>query len=190
MQFLISCLSMRSHSEEFAGAMGLLTERPDIQFEQIFGIGHSEGTLHVLNYHLNSPQVPLAGLVVMGPPERAVGPLARSQLAAQATLPNGDALLALYDAAIARFLGGPPVVPDRALLKGVQALLTALQASANLPFARELSTADAASLLGKVDVPVLVVTWKESYPGGLAGRWNTSGMCCTRTSRGDPVLPR
>jgi uncharacterized protein len=100
--------------------------------------------------------------VLTGPPGRAVGAVARSQLAAQAArVPNGDALLALYDAAIARFLAEEPIAPDPGLPEGVQTLLKSLETPANLPFARELWTADAAPLLRQVDVPMLVIIGKK-----------------------------
>jgi len=115
-----------------------------------------------LNYQLRGPALPFAGLVLTAPPGRDVGTVTRSQLAAQAAgLPNGDALLALYDAAIARFLAGKPSAPDAALPQGVQMLLRSLETPANLPFARELWTADAATLLRQVDIPVLVIIGKR-----------------------------
>jgi hypothetical protein len=104
----------------------------------------------------------LAGLILTGPPGRAVGAVARSQLAAQAAgIPDGMALLALYDAAIARFLAGEPINPDPALPDGVKLLLQSLETPANLPFARELWTADAATLLPEVPAPVLVIIGKK-----------------------------
>src|SRR5262249_36175585 len=77
------------------------------------------------------------------------------------TVPNRDALLALYDQAIDRFLASKPMAPDPSLPEGVQALLRALETPANQPFARELWTADAASLLARVDAPVLVIIGKK-----------------------------
>jgi hypothetical protein len=104
----------------------------------------------------------MAGLILTGPPGRAVGAVARSQLAAQAAgIPDGMALLALYDAAIARFLAGEPINPDPALPDGVKLLLQSLETPANLPFARELWTADAATLLPEVPAPVLVIIGKK-----------------------------
>jgi hypothetical protein len=81
--------------------------------------------------------------VLIAPPGRTVGSVARSQIAAQtAALPNGDDAMALYDAAIARFAAGEPVAPDPSLPPGVLALLGGLAAPANLPFTRELWMAD------------------------------------------------
>lgn len=159
---LIGKMSMQSHVDELSGAVRTMASQEYVHDSRIFALGNSEGTLHVLNYQLHSPEIPLAGLVLTGPPGRTVGTVARSQLAAQASgIPNGDALLALYDAAIARFLAKEPIAPDPLLPEGVQMLLRSLETPANLPFARELWMADAAPLLRQVDVPVLVIIGKK-----------------------------
>lgn len=159
---LIGKVSMQSFADELARAVGILVSQEYVRSSRIFALANSEGTLHALNYQLHSPAIPLAGLVLVGPPGRAVGTVAHSQLAAQAAaLPNGDALLALYDQAIARFQAGEPANPDPALPEGVQMLLKGLETPANLPFARELWLADAAPLLSQVDIPVLVVIGKK-----------------------------
>jgi hypothetical protein len=91
-----------------------------------------------------------------------VGAVTRSQLAAQAkSFPNGEQLLGLYDAAIARFLADEPAAPDPALPEGARSLIAALESPYNLPFARELWTADAAAPLGEVRVPVLIIIGKK-----------------------------
>jgi hypothetical protein len=91
-----------------------------------------------------------------------VGAVARSQLAAQAKgFPNGEQLLGLYDAAVARFLAGEPAAPDPALPEGVRNLIASLESPYNLPFARELWAADAAAPLKGVRVPVLIVIGKK-----------------------------
>ncbi|HEX4203605.1 MAG TPA: alpha/beta fold hydrolase [Ktedonobacteraceae bacterium] len=162
MQFLVGKMSMQSHVDELAGAVRTMASQAYVRDGRIFALANSEGTLHALNYQLHSPDIPFAGLVLIGPPGRAVGTVARSQLAAQASgIPNGDALLALYDAAIVRFLAGEPTAPDPALPEGVQMLLQSLETPANLPFARELWMADAAPLLKQVDTPVLVIIGKK-----------------------------
>ena len=162
MQTLIGKLSMQSHVDELAGAVRVMASQTYTRSGRIFALANSEGTLHALNYQLHSPEIPFAGLVLTGPPGRAVGTVARSQLAAQAAgVPNGDELLSLYDAAIARFLAGEPIAPDPLLPQGVQMLLQSLETPANLPFARELWTAEAASLLSQVNVPVLVIIGKK-----------------------------
>jgi hypothetical protein len=169
---LIGQVSMQSHVDELAGAVRTMASQEYVRSDQIFALANSEGTLHALNYHLHSPEIPFAGLVLIGPPGRAVGMVARSQLAAQATrIPNGEALLALYDAAIAHFLKGEPLAPDPALPEGVQMLLKALESPVNLPLARELWMANAAPLLKQMDIPVLVIIGKKD----VQVDWQTDG---------------
>jgi alpha-beta hydrolase superfamily lysophospholipase len=172
MQALIGKLSMQSHVDELSGAVRTLASQVYVRDGRIFALANSEGALHALNYQLHSPEIPFAGLVLIAPPGRAVGTVARSQLAAQAVgIPNGEALLSLYDAAIARFLAREPIVPDPSLPEGVQLLLKSLETPANLPFARELWTANAAPLLRQVDVPVLVIIGKKD----LQVDWQADG---------------
>lgn len=172
LQVLMGKVSMQSHLDELASAVRTLASQPYVRDKRIFALANSEGTLHALSYQVHSPAIPFAGLVLIAPPGRPVGAVARSQLAAQAAgVPNGDALLALYDAAIARFMAGEPIAPDPALPQGVQLLLQSLETPANLPFARELWTADAAPLLRQVDVPVLIVIGKKD----LQVDWQADG---------------
>ena len=169
---LIGKLSMQSHVDELAGAVRTMVSQEYARAGRIFALANSEGTLHALNYQLHSPAIPFAGLVLVGPPGRAVGAVARSQLAAQAArIPNGEALLALYDAAITRFMKGVPIVPDPVLPQGVQMLLQSLESPANLPLARELWMANAAPLLRQMDVPVLVIIGKKD----LQVDWQVDG---------------
>ena len=181
MQALIGKLSMQSHLDELAGAVRTLASQTYVRDDRIFALANSEGTLHALNYQIHGPAIPLAGLVLIGPPGRPVGVVARSQLAEQAAgVPNGDALLALYDEAIVRFLAGEPMAPDPALPQGVQLLLQALETPANLPFARELWMADAAPLLGQVDIPVLVIIGKKD----IQVDWHADGEPLQRAAEG------
>jgi pimeloyl-ACP methyl ester carboxylesterase len=176
-------LTMQHHTDEFAGAVRLLAEEPAV--ERIFGLGNSEGTLHVLHYQVDDPEISLAGVVLIAPPGRSVGEVGRAQLAAQAALiPNGEALLALYDAAIARFSRGEPTAPDPALPQGVQTLLHGLESPMNLPFARELWLADAASLLGRIEVPALVVIGKKD----IQVNWKDDGEILRRKAAGRPDI--
>ena len=181
MHVLSGTLSMHSHVDELAGAVGAMASQEDVRHGRIFALANSEGTLHALNYQIQDPAIPFAGLVLTGPPGRPVGVVARAQLAAQAAgLSNGEALLALYDAAIARFLAGEAIVPDPALPEGVQVLLQSLETPANLPFARELWTADATPLLGQVDVPVLVIIGKKD----VQIDWQADGVPLQRAAAG------
>lgn len=178
---LIGKMNMQSFADELAGAVRTLANQDFVRSDRIFALGNSEGTLHALNYQLHNPEIPFAGLILTGPPGRAVGVVARSQLAAQAAaIPNGDALLALYDAAISRFLAGEPIAPDPALPEGVKMLLQSLETPANLPFARELWMADAASLLKQVNVPVLVIIGKKD----IQVDWQADGEPLQRVAAG------
>jgi hypothetical protein len=159
---LIGAITMQSHVDELAGAVRTLAEQQSVSRERIFALGNSEGTLHALNYQVDDPAIPFAGLVLTGPPGRPVGAVARSQLAAQAKgIPNGEQLLGLYDAAVARFLAGEPAAPDPALPESVRNVIASLESPYNLPFARQLWTADAAAPLKKVRVPVLIIIGKK-----------------------------
>ncbi len=178
---LIGKMSMQSHVDELAGAVRIMASQAYTRSGRIVALANSEGTLHALNYQLHSPEIPFAGLVLIGPPGRAVGAVARSQLAEQAArIPNGEALLALYDAAIARFLAGEPMTPDPALPEGVQMLLKSLETPANLPLARELWMANAAPLLKQVEIPVLVIIGKKD----IQVDWQTDGEPLQRAAAG------
>jgi pimeloyl-ACP methyl ester carboxylesterase len=172
---------MQSHLDELTSAVRTLADRDDIRKDRIFALANSEGTLHALNYQLRNPAIPFAGLVLIAPPGRSVGAVSRAQIAEQAAgIPNGDALLALYDAAIARFLAEEPIDPDPSLPEGVQHLLQALATPANLPFARELWMADAASLLKQVKIPVLVIIGKKD----IQVDWQADGELLQRAAEG------
>jgi pimeloyl-ACP methyl ester carboxylesterase len=183
MRFLIGKLDMQSHVDEFAGAVRTLASDEFVRTDRIFALANSEGTLHALNYQVHTPAIPLAGLVLIGPPGRSVGEVARAQVAEQLhSVPNGDALLSLYDQAIERFLAGQPIAPDPTLPEGMRTLLQALETPANQPFARELWIADAASLLAQVDVPVLVIIGKKD----IQVDWRADGEPLQRAAESRP----
>ncbi len=79
MAALIGKMSMQSHVDELSGAVSTIAQQDFIRDDRVFALANSEGTLHVLNYHLHNPEIPLAGLVLIGPPGRAVGAVAHSQ---------------------------------------------------------------------------------------------------------------
>jgi pimeloyl-ACP methyl ester carboxylesterase len=181
MQVLFGKMSMQSHLDELVSAVRTLASQPYVRDDRIFALANSEGTLHALHYQLQNPAIPLAGLVLLAPPGRPVGVVARAQLAAQAAaIPNGDALMALYDEAITRFLTGEPMAPDPALPQGVQMLLQSLETPVNLPFARELWMADASPLLAQVNIPVLVIIGKKD----LQVDWQDDGEPLQRAAAG------
>lgn len=161
-QVLAGKISMQSHLDELSGAVRALAQRDEVDADRVFAIANSEGALHALNYQIGEPAIPLAGLVLIGPPGRAIGVVARAQIAAgAAALPNGNALMSLYDAAIERFLAGDSVVPDPSLPDTARNLLLGLTAPVNQPFSRELWMADAARLLPKAHVPMLIVIGRK-----------------------------
>lgn len=178
---MIGKVSMQGHVEELEGAVRALAEQAFVRTDRIFAVANSEGTLHALNYQLHAPKIPFAGLVLIAPPGRPVGTVARSQIAAQvANVPNGDVVMALYDAAIANFIAGRPATPDPSLPAGVQALLNGLAAPANLPFARELWTSDSAPLVAHIDVPTLIVIGKKD----IQVDWRADGEPLERAAAG------
>jgi alpha-beta hydrolase superfamily lysophospholipase len=180
-RLLAGKISMQSHLDEFAGAVGTLAARPEVDAARIFGLANSEGTLHALNYQIAGPTVPLAGIVLIGPPGRAVGVLSRAQISAGvAATPGGGRAMLAYDEAIERFLVGEPVVPDPALPDGARNLLLALTAPVNQPFSRELWVADAASKLAKVEIAVLVVIGKKD----VQVDWQDDGGPLERAANG------
>lgn len=171
-QALTGRFSMQSHRDEFDGAIGMLAEQEDVDTDHIFTIANSEGTLHALNYQNSNPRVPLAGLVLVGPPGRTIAEVARSQIAELiAAMPGSNKLMAQFDDAISRFVAGESVTPDPALPEIARNLVMGLTAPINQPFSRELWTANAASLVQKVDVPILVVIGKKD----VQVDWRTDG---------------
>ena len=172
MQSLMGQISMQSHLDELTGAVRTLASQNYVRADRIFALTNSEGALHALNYQVRHPALPFAGLVLTAPPGRIMGAVGRSQVAAQAAaVPNADALMAAYDAAIACFIAGESVTLDPSLPEGVKLLLKGLSSPFNLPFARELWLADAADLLRQIDVPVLVVIGKRD----LQVDWQADG---------------
>jgi alpha-beta hydrolase superfamily lysophospholipase len=186
-QALVGKLSMQSHEDEVAGAVVTLAARSEVRRDRIFGLGNSEGTIHVLHHQLHAPERPFAGLVLAAPPGRSVGAVARTQLAAQlAPLPEAESLLRLYDEAIARFVAGEPAAPDPSLPQGMRALIQGLETPVNLPFARELWTTDPSSLVAQVSGPVLVVIGKKD----LQVDWRLDGEPLERAAAGRDVTFR
>jgi alpha-beta hydrolase superfamily lysophospholipase len=185
MQALIGKMSMRSHLDELTGAVGAIAGQDFVRQDRIFALTNSEGALHALNYQVSTPAIPFAGLVLTAPPGRLVGAIARSQVAAQvAGLPNGEAAMAAYDAAIARFIAAEPFTPDPSLPPVAQMLLQGLASPANLPFARELWIADAAALLEQIQVPVLIVIGKKD----IQVDWQADGEPLQRAAAGKEAV--
>ena len=72
------------------------------------------------------------------------------------------------------------MAPDPLLPQGVQTLLQSLESPANLPLARELWVANAAPLLGQVDVPVLVIIGEKD----MQVDWRADGEPLQRATTG------
>jgi pimeloyl-ACP methyl ester carboxylesterase len=184
MRALAGRMSMRSHLDELAGAVRTIAGREDVRQDRLFALTNSEGALHALNYQIGHPAIPYAGLVLTAPPGRTVGAVGRSQVAAQAAgMPNGEAVMATYDAAIACFIAAEPFTPDPSLPPAVRLLLQGLASPANLPFARELWTADAAALLRQLRVPALIVIGKKD----IQVDWRADGEPLQRAARANEV---
>lgn len=155
---MIGRISMRSHLDELVAAVGVLAGQDVVDATRIVGLGHSEGCLHVLNYATSPQTVPFVGLVLAAPPGRAIGNLLLAQLALQlGQQPDGDTLYPLVAAAAARYSAGQPMDPDPGLPENVRMVLASFETPANLPFARELWSEDAADTLPGVRVPALVI---------------------------------
>ncbi|HNW43055.1 MAG TPA: hypothetical protein PKI19_01020 [Elusimicrobiales bacterium] len=161
MQFLNGKLSFQSHMDEIAGAVARLRGLPDVDAGRIFALTNSEGAIHALNYQLQREPA-FAGFVLTGAPGRSMGDVMRGQIAAQvAALPGPDAIMAGYDKLVANFLAGQPFTADPALPREINSLIGNLSQPANLPFIRELLTADASALLARSNAPVLVLIGKK-----------------------------
>ena len=155
---LIGRLSMAWHLGELAGAVGVLAAQASVDAAQIVGLGNSEGCLHVLNYATSAQAVPFAGLVLAAPPGRSVGAVLRTQLDAQlALVPGGAELMPLLHESLDRYAAGELADPPPELPEQLTQVLAAFEEPANLPFARELFTLDAAKLLPRDELPTLVL---------------------------------
>ncbi len=155
-------MSMRSHVEELRGAVEALLSESDVDAARIFALTNSEGALHAVNYQLEATDHRFRGMVLTGAPGRAVGTVARVQIAEQVrSLPDHEGIMEGFDAAIADFLADRPMVFDPCLPDILKQVLQALELPINLPFTRELWGYDLPEQLRKVEEPVLVVIGKK-----------------------------
>jgi len=154
-------ISLRTHMEEVSGAAEALKKEAGVDQSKVFALTNSEGAIHALNCQLSSAPV-FAGLVLTGAPGRTMLAVLRTQIGAQvAAMPEGPAILAGFDKLMAKFRAGLPFAPDPALPAGVNNLVAGFYNPANLPFTREVLTADVAALAAKAKVPVLVLIGKK-----------------------------
>lgn len=155
---MIGRISMQSHLDELSAAVGVLAGIDSVDATRIVALGNSEGCIHVLHYATTPQAAPLIAAVLVAPPGRAIEDLLLSQLALQlGQQPGGDELYRMVEAAAARYSAGEPMDPDPGLPEQVRMVLASLETPANLPFARELWSEDAADLLPGVHIPTLVV---------------------------------
>ncbi len=159
---LVGKISMQGHVNELTGAVTTLMSVPNIDPSRLFVLTNSEGAIHALNYQTGMPHRRFKGLVLTGAPGRPVGLVARDQVQAQVrSLANGGKIMKRYDACIAAFVAGKPIVPDASLPEGVKNLLAGLTVPVNLPFARELWLENPANLASQVSEPMLVLIGKK-----------------------------
>lgn len=184
LQHMAGKVSMEGHRQELEGGVRLLAERADVDPARIFILGNSEGCIHALNYQTQSPPVPVAGLVLTAAPARPVGEVARSQIAAQlAGLPGGEALLAIYDQAMADFAADRPVSVDETLPEGMRMLILGVTNPVNQPFSHELWTLDPLARLQQVTVPVLIVIGKKDIQTDWQGEGSLfAGLAARQTN--------
>jgi hypothetical protein len=169
---MIGKISMQSHLEELAGGVALLAGRNDVHPARIFVLTNSEGCVHALNYQTQADGPRFAGMVLTSAFARSTGALARSQVAAQlAAVPDGDALLAAYDAAMAEFVAGRSVPADDTLPEWLGQMIQAISLPANQPFAGELWQYDPTVKLAEITVPVLILLGKKD----IQVDWQTDG---------------
>ncbi|MCL3863295.1 S9 family peptidase [Actinotalea sp. K2] len=155
---LLGKVSMQSHLDELVAAVTMLSRQDHVDSSRIFGLGHSEGALHVLHHATTTQDVPFAGIVLAGPPGRPIQAVLLSQLGLQvAQDPDGPELMAKVREAAARYAAGQPMDPDPNLPDSVKMVLFGFEAPANLPFARELWTESAGDSLVKVRIPALIL---------------------------------
>ncbi len=155
-------ISMQSHLDELSGAVETLSKDGNVDADNMFVLANSEGSIHAVNYQLQTKKLRFKGLILTGAPGRSVGDVARSQLAAQgAGIPNVDAVLKKYDEAISEFILGKPITMDPLFPDLVKQLLYSLETPANLPFSRELWVYRLGDYIKRIREPIMVLIGKK-----------------------------
>jgi len=160
---LVGKISMQSHVEELRGAVETLISEKSVGKENVFALTNSEGSIHAVNYQLQSKTDRFKGLVLIGAPGRAVGQVSRMQIFNQARqLPNAEAIMKAYDDAIADFEANRPPTKDTVLPEGnIKLIVLSLWNPVNLPFSRELWGYSLPEYVAKIDEPIIVVIGKK-----------------------------
>jgi pimeloyl-ACP methyl ester carboxylesterase len=176
MQVLMGKLSFESHAEEVNSAVSCLKGRLDIAPDRIYALTNSEGALHAINSQLRNKY--FRGLVLGAPPGRPLKELLRAQIAAQVvSLPGSGEIMAGFDRLIERFGKGEPFSPEPAVPAPLNGLIQGmLYNPANLPFMRELLSADPARLLSGTNAPALVIIGKKD----IQVDWKEDGAALER----------
>jgi pimeloyl-ACP methyl ester carboxylesterase len=184
-QRLMGAISMQGHAAELAGGVDLLAQHPDVDRERIVILANSEGCIHALNYQLQAPATPCAGLVLTAAPARPISAVVRSQVAAQlADTPESDELLAAFDALMQEFAAGRAIQPEARFPEVMRILILGLTHPANQPFAHELWVTDPAQLLAGLRTPTLVVIGKKD----IQVDWQADGGVFTELAAQHPAV--
>lgn len=155
-------ISMKSHLDELSSAIEFASKQQKVESKRMYALTNSEGCIHALNYQITQPELSLCGLILTSAPARPVDKVAHEQIERQLKpVPNGDKLLAAYDAAIDEFVSGKSVKLGVNLPEFLRSTLQGISNAINQPFARELWQTDPAVQLTKVNVPVLIIIGKK-----------------------------
>jgi pimeloyl-ACP methyl ester carboxylesterase len=169
---LIGKISMQSHLDEISGAMDILLARKEVNPGRIFILGHSEGTIHAVNYYFSPGSHQPAGMILAGAPGQSMATLMRAQIAAQLVgFPNADAIMAMYDKAVNSFIATGTMDTDPSLPDGIKNLLAGFTSPVNLPFTREFLSADITPQLPQTNIPVLIIIGKKD----IQVNWQVDG---------------
>ncbi len=161
-QKLVGKISMQSHLDEVASAVGFLANQPNVDPTKIYVLTNSEGAIHALNYVRSEPAIPFAGMILTGAPGRSIGQITETQVQAMLSgSENADALFASYMGAVDAFLAGQEMTIDPELPEPAKLLLQSLAAPLNQPFVSELWTLDIAPWLDEVGAPTLILIGKK-----------------------------
>lgn len=178
-------LSMKSHLDELAAAIGALAAQDDIDSARIVGLGNSEGALHVLHYATSAQAIPLVGIVLAAPPGRPIRDVLLAQLQLQAgKVPGGDQFMGAVRDATARYEAGLRMDLDTGLPQEVRLVLSSFETPANLPLARELWAEDATRMLPDVAIATLVLIGGHD----LQIDWHADGDLLQTAAAGMPNI--
>ncbi len=167
-------LSMDTHLRELSGAVRTLLLELGHRISKIFVAANSEGTIHAVNYQLNEKTDKFSGLVLISPPGRPVGAVARDQINRQVDqIPDSKAVMEHYDSAIDAFLNGGSMKDDTVLPVSLKQFIASLYNPYNLPFSRELWNYNLSDYLGAISEPVLIMIGKKD----IQVDWKVDGDC-------------